>query len=120
MPWPPTGSRPTAPGRRRRRCIRWRSEPWPSAASTSATHTSKRYDDLLPARWDYLITVCDDANERCPFIPGAAARLHWSFEDPSRAAGDDADRLAVFRRVRDQIEGRITQWLDERKAMADT
>ena len=35
-------------------------------------HTSKRYDDLLPARWDYLITVCDDANERCPFVPGAA------------------------------------------------
>jgi arsenate reductase len=74
-------------------------------------HTSKLYADLLPARWDYLITVCDDANERCPFVPGAVNRLHWSFEDPSRATGSEATRLAVFRRVRDQIEGRIAQWL---------
>jgi arsenate reductase len=74
-------------------------------------HTSKRYVDLLPARWDYLITVCDDANERCPFVPGAVNRLHWSFEDPSRATGSEAARLAVFRRVRDEIDGRIAQWL---------
>ena len=83
-------------------------------------HTSKRYDDLLPARWDYLVTVCDDANERCPVLPGAASRLHWSFEDPSRATGDDADRLAVFRRVRDQIEERITQWVGDRQATRAT
>ncbi len=74
-------------------------------------HTSKLYAELLPARWDYLITVCDDANERCPFVPGAVNRLHWSFEDPSRATGSEATRLAVFRRVRDEIEGRIAQWL---------
>jgi arsenate reductase len=83
-------------------------------------HTSKRYDDLPPARWDYLITVCDDANERCPVFPGAATRLHWSFEDPSRATGSDADRLAVFRRVRDQIEERITQWVSDRQASRAT
>jgi arsenate reductase len=74
-------------------------------------HTSKLYAELLPVRWDYLITVCDDANERCPFVPGAVNRLHWSFEDPSRATGSEATRLAVFRRVRDEIEGRIAQWL---------
>jgi len=74
-------------------------------------HSSKLYADLPPARWDYLITVCDDANERCPFVPGAVTRLHWSFEDPSRATGSDEARLAVFRRVRDQIETRIGQWL---------
>jgi len=79
-------------------------------------HTSKLYSELSPARWDYLITVCDDANERCPFVPGAVTRLHWSFEDPSRATGDDDVRLAVFRRVRDQIEARVAQWLSPREA----
>jgi arsenate reductase len=74
-------------------------------------HTSKRYEDVSTPAWDYLITVCDDANERCPFVPGLVKRLHWSFEDPSRAGGDDAQRLAVFRRVRDQIHARLTAWL---------
>jgi arsenate reductase (thioredoxin) len=79
-------------------------------------HTSKLYSDLPPARWDYLITVCDDANERCPFVPGTMTRLHWSFEDPSQATGSEEARLAVFRRVRDQIEARITQWLSRPQA----
>ncbi|HKZ04013.1 MAG TPA: arsenate reductase ArsC, partial [Methylomirabilota bacterium] len=61
----------------------------------------------------YLITVCDDANERCPFVPGAVKRLHWSFEDPSRAVGTEEQRLTVFRRVRDQIRERISAWLRE-------
>jgi len=74
-------------------------------------HTSKLYADLPAARWDYLITVCDEANERCPFVPGAVTRLHWSFEDPSRATGSEETRLAVFRRVRDLIEARIAGWL---------
>ena len=79
-------------------------------------HTSKLYSDLPPSRWDYLITVCDDANERCPFVPGTMTRLHWSFEDPSQATGSEEARLAVFRRVRDQIEARITQWLSRPQA----
>jgi len=49
-------------------------------------HTSKVYEGLMHNPWDYLITVCDAANEQCPFIPGAQKRLHWSFEDPSRSA----------------------------------
>src|SRR5262245_14591598 len=56
-------------------------------------HTSKVYDEVAGAGWDYLITVCDDARERCPFVPGTATRLHWSFEDPSRATGDSDERL---------------------------
>jgi arsenate reductase len=75
-----------------------------------STHTSKVYDRLMETPWDYLITVCDDAHERCPFIPGVERRLHWSFEDPSRATGTDAERLAMFRRVRDQIETRVVEW----------
>ena len=77
-----------------------------------SAHTSKRYEDVSSPPWDYLITVCDDANERCPFAPGSVKRLHWSFEDPSRASGDAEHRLAVFRRVRDQIQARLTTWLE--------
>jgi arsenate reductase len=54
-----------------------------------------------------VITVCDDANEACPFFPGAREQLHWSFEDPSRAEGSEEDRLAVFRSVRDRIRKRV-------------
>jgi arsenate reductase len=74
-------------------------------------HTSKTIDGLLHEPWDYLVTVCDDANERCPFVPGIGNRLHWSFPDPSRASGTHEERLAVFRRVRDQIEARLSEWL---------
>ena len=74
-------------------------------------HTSKLYADVASGPWDYLITVCDDANERCPWFPGSVKRLHWSFPDPSRATGSEEERLAVFRRVRDQIQERLTDWL---------
>jgi len=76
-------------------------------------HTSKVIDGLLDRPWDVLITVCDDANERCPFVPGARRRLHWSFPDPSRATGTDDERLVTFRRVRDQIEACLRQWLEQ-------
>lgn len=74
-------------------------------------HTSKVYADVEVPAWDYLITVCDDANERCPWVPGSVQRLHWSFPDPSRASGTEEERLVVFRRVRDQIQARLTGWL---------
>jgi len=76
-----------------------------------AGHTSKLYAEVESRPWDYLITVCDDANERCPWVPGSVKRLHWSFPDPSRASGTEEERLAVFRRVRDQIHERLTDWL---------
>jgi arsenate reductase len=68
---------------------------------------SKTLERYLDEPIDYVITVCDDANEACPFFPGAQNRLHWSFEDPSRAEGSDEERLAVFRRVRDGIKDRV-------------
>ena len=76
-------------------------------------HASKVYVGLMQELWDFLVTVCDDANERCPFIPGVQKRLHWSLPDPSRATGSDGERLAVFRRVRDRIETRLSAWLAE-------
>ncbi|MDX1584846.1 MAG: arsenate reductase ArsC [Thermoanaerobaculia bacterium] len=70
-------------------------------------HRSKTLEAFVDQPFDYVITVCDSANESCPTFPGAAKRLHWSFEDPSAARGSDAEKLAVFRRVRDQIRERI-------------
>jgi arsenate reductase (thioredoxin) len=68
---------------------------------------SKTLDRYLNEPFEYVITVCDDANEACPFFPGAQGRLHWSFEDPSRAEGSEEERLAVFRSVRDRIGERV-------------
>ncbi len=59
----------------------------------------------------YLITVCDQADRYCPAaFPGVSHRLHWSFEDPAAAQGSPEEILAVFRRVRDQIEQRVQSW----------
>jgi len=72
---------------------------------------SKTLEVYLGQPFEYVITVCDEANEACPFFPGAKNRLHWSFEDPSRADGSEEEQLAVFRRVRDEIRQRIEQEL---------
>ena len=72
---------------------------------------SKTLERYLGEPFDYVITVCDDANEACPFFPGARRRLHWSFEDPAAAEGSEEQRLGVFRKVRDQIKGRIEEEL---------
>jgi arsenate reductase (thioredoxin) len=68
---------------------------------------SKTLDLYLDEPFDNVITVCDDANEACPFFPGAQSRLHWSFEDPSKAEGSEEERLEAFRRVRDGIKDRV-------------
>lgn len=81
-------------------------------------HSSKTLERYLGERWDYVITVCDQAGERCPLFPGPARRIHWSFEDPSAATGTEADRLATFRRVRDAIRDRLRAWLAEGPAGA--
>lgn len=72
---------------------------------------SKELTPFLQQRFDYVITVCDQANETCPFFPGAAQRLHWSFPDPSRAAGDEAAQLNMYRDVRDAIARQIDTWV---------
>jgi arsenate reductase len=72
---------------------------------------AKPLDAFLPEPFDYVITVCDDANETCPVFPGAQHRLHWSFPDPSRAKGTPELRLAVLRTVRDAIKARVDELL---------
>jgi arsenate reductase len=79
-------------------------------------HRSKSVDGFNGAQLDYVITVCDDANESCPVFPGATKRLHWPFEDPAVVAGSEDERKAEFRKVRDQIQGRIVEFLNEGKS----
>lgn len=68
---------------------------------------SKTLDRYLGEPFDYVITVCDDAKEACPFFPGAAQRLHWSLPDPAAAEGTEDERLEVFRSVRDRLRQHI-------------
>lgn len=73
-------------------------------------HRSKSVDEFAGQQFDYIITVCDNAKETCPVFPGKAARIHQSFEDPpAPGVGGDRERLAIFRRVRDEIR----VWLKE-------
>ena len=72
-------------------------------------HTSKLLVGMMREPWDYVITVCDDANTHCPLFPGQVNRLHWSLPDPSRATGSEEERLEVFRLVRDDIAARIAK-----------
>jgi len=66
-------------------------------------HRSKSVDEFAGQSFDYVLTVCDNAKESCPVYPGHANRLHRAFEDPAAAGGSETERLAVFRRVRDQL-----------------
>jgi arsenate reductase len=72
---------------------------------------SKTLDRYLGEPFDAVVTVCDQAAEACPVFPGAKRRLHWSFPDPSKARGSEAEQLAVYRQVRDDIRGHIEQEL---------
>ena len=66
-------------------------------------HRSKHVDEFGGQQFDYVITVCDNARETCPVFFGKAEKLHHDFEDPATAPGSEEQRLAVFRRVRDQL-----------------
>jgi arsenate reductase (thioredoxin) len=64
--------------------------------------------------YDYVITVCDETSaERCPVFPGRTKRLHWGFEDPSAFKGTDEEKLNRTRAIKDQIQEKILQWLNE-------
>ena len=73
-------------------------------------HRSKSLDEFLGHEFDYLITVCDNANLRCPLFPGTTRRIHWSIEDPATAEGDEATQLEMFRRVRNELENRLREF----------
>lgn len=73
---------------------------------------SKNVTEYAGQPFDYAITVCDESKEACPYFPGAGQQLHWRFDDPAAAEGSDEERLAVYRRVRDEIAGRIREFAE--------
>jgi arsenate reductase len=75
---------------------------------------SKTMERFLGEPLDWLITVCDQAREACPVLPGVAHQLHWSIEDPAAATGPEEDRLAAFRAARDDLALRIRDFLAAR------
>lgn len=78
-------------------------------------HTPSLVDDYINEDWDYVITVCDDANENCPVFPGSVAhRLHIGFEDPSKAIGTEEFVWSEFIRVRNEIKDAFYQLYAER------
>jgi len=70
-----------------------------------SAHRSKHMDEFLQQPIETVITVCGNADQACPMFPGQVNRPHWGFYDPAQATGTDEEKLAVFRRVRDQIKG---------------
>jgi arsenate reductase (thioredoxin) len=78
-----------------------------------SSQVSKSVDNFMEQQFDYVITVCDNANEQCPVFPGKTMRIHWSFEDPAEAEGDLEERLKVFRRVRDKIREKLEDFAKE-------
>ena len=77
-------------------------------------HRSKHVDEFGTVPFDYVLTVCDHANENCPVYPGHGTRLHHAFDDPAAASGSEEERLASFRRVRDEIRTFLREFVHER------
>ncbi len=76
---------------------------------------SKDIKGFLGQHFTYLITVCSNAESRCPIFPGVVYRLFWPFEDPAAVEGSEAEKLVKFRSVRDQIDQQIRQWMPDYK-----
>src|SRR5437763_554252 len=68
---------------------------------------SKEVEEVLGTNPAYVVTVCDNAKEKCPLFPGSFKSVHWDLQDPAGAEGGQEEKLAVFRRVRDEIVTRI-------------
>jgi arsenate reductase (thioredoxin) len=85
-------------------------------------HYSKNVREYMgKLHFGYLITVCANAEEKCPTtFPGVGQRLHWAFDDPAAFEGTDEEKLWKFREVRDQIDERIRAWLAEQDAATGT
>lgn len=71
-------------------------------------HRSKHVDEFAGQQFDYVITVCDNAKESCPVFPGGTKQIHRSFEDPAAIQGREEERIALFRRIRDELRAYLT------------
>ena len=80
-----------------------------------STHRSKSMNEFLGRPIETVITVCSHTDAACPIFPGQVNRHHWPFDDPARATGSDEEKLAVFRRVRNEIRRTFTAYADGRR-----
>jgi len=80
-----------------------------------SNHTSKSMHEFLGSPVETVITVCGNADQACPVFPGQVNRHHWPFDDPAHATGSEAEILAVFRRVRDEIRRAFESYADGRR-----
>lgn len=78
-----------------------------------AHHRSKSMDEFANEKFDYVITLCDQANESCPVFFGGTQRLHMGFDDPAAVPGSEAEKLSAFRKVRDQIREKVVGFLSK-------
>jgi arsenate reductase len=78
-------------------------------------HTSKHLNEFLAGQVETVITVCGNADQACPIFPGQVNRHHWPFDDPAPATGTEEQKLAVFRRVRDEIRRTFSAYADGRR-----
>ena len=76
-------------------------------------HRSKSVDEFVGQTFDYIITVCDNAKETCPVFPARTKRIHWSVEDPAAVEGSEYERLAAFRRIRDELRGHLQRFIQD-------
>jgi arsenate reductase len=79
-----------------------------------AHHTSNHVDEYADVAFDYVLTVCDHASERCPIFPSSAEKSHYNFPDPAKAVGTDEEVMAQFREVREMIKSYTRDFLDVR------
>jgi len=79
-----------------------------------SAHRSKSVDEFASQAFGYVITVCDNAKESCPIFPATTKRIHWSLEDPAAVHGSEEERLAEFRRIRDQLRSLLRQFAQEK------
>mgnify|MGYP001231167680 FL=1 len=80
-----------------------------------SAHRSKSMTEFMDKKVETVITVCGNADQACPIFPGQVNRHHWPFEDPAHAAGTDAEKLEVFRRVRNEIRRTFTAYAEGRR-----
>ncbi|RME81193.1 MAG: arsenate reductase (thioredoxin), partial [Zetaproteobacteria bacterium] len=83
-----------------------------------STQTSDVLTDAMLARADWVITLCADADARCPVLPAHLKKLHWPFPDPAKARGSDEEVMQAFRKVRDAIRDRVTAFLEDKGCFA--
>jgi arsenate reductase len=78
-----------------------------------SAHRSKHLDEFINRRFDFVITVCDNANESCPVFPGAPTRIHWSVPDPALVQGTEDERLEAFRRACDFLGDKLEAFVQD-------